>query len=146
MLRVKRPVSQQRIAKPANGCAHDIELIINLSRCGELFILHNHRDIINSPLLWQEQLFAFRIRNQYQPRQPHRDLSAGFAMLMRMEPTGRRPLRWSKGHRAGASGGNHALGTAVNGAGNLQTVPVYGGLLRQPVMNIDGCLLPLLKL
>ena len=67
-------------------------------------------------------------------------------MLMGMEPAGRRPLRWGKGHRAGASGGNHALGTAVHGAGNLQTVPVHGGLFRQTVMNIDGRLLTLLKL
>ena len=146
MLRIKRAVGQQRIAKPANGGAHNIELVVNLAFRGEFLILHDHRHIIDSPLLWQEQLFTFCIRNEHQSGQPHRHLSAGFTVLVRVEPTGRRPLRWRKRHGTGTSCGNHPLRATVNDAGNLQTVPVHGSLLRQTIMNIDGCRLTLLKL
>ncbi|CSS05181.1 Uncharacterised protein [Shigella sonnei] len=53
MLWVDCTVGQQRIAKPAHGGGHHIQLIINLPISVKFFILNNHRNIIDTPLFWQ---------------------------------------------------------------------------------------------
>ena len=98
MLRINRPVGQQRIAKPADGSGHDVELIVNLTISRELFVLNNHRHIINAPLLRQHQLANLFIFNQHQSGQSHRYLTAGLSMLMRVEPAGCRALIRREGH------------------------------------------------
>ena len=98
MLRINRPVGQQRIAKPADCGGHDVQLIINLPISRELFVLNNHRHIINAPLLRQHQLANLFIFNQHQSGQSHRYLTAGLSMLMRVEPAGCRALIRREGH------------------------------------------------
>ncbi len=138
MLRVDRAVGQQRIAKPAHRGAHHIQLIVNLPVSGELFVLDDHRHIVDAPLLWQAQQAAFVILNQHQPGEPHRHLMPGFSVLMRMEPAGRRPLLRGKGHRSLAAGFDDAVRAPVHLARHFQTMPVDGGLFIKGVVNING--------
>ena len=138
MLRINRPVGQQRVAKPPNGGGHHIQLIIDLSVRGKLFVLNNHRHIVYPPLFWQEQFANVFIFNQYQARQSHRHLTTGFPMLMRVEPAGCRTLFRREGDGALAARRNHPLRAAVHLAGNFQPMPVQRRLLGKLVMNIHG--------
>jgi len=138
VLRVNSAVGQQRIAKPSHRGAHYIQLIINLSVGGEFFVLHDHRHIVDAPLLRQAQQAAFIILNQYQPGEPHRHLMPGFAVLMGMEPAGGRPLIRGKGHCPLATGFNDAVRATVHLARYFQTVPVNGGLFIEGIVDIDG--------
>ncbi len=143
MLRVDRTVGQQRITKPAYRRAHHIQLVVNLPVCAEFFILHNHRDIINAPLFRQAQQTTFVIFNQHQPGQPHRHLITRLAMLMRMEPAGRRALVRRKGYAALITGFNNALRPAIHLTRHFQTMPVQRGLFCQRIVDINRHRFPL---
>jgi hypothetical protein len=78
------------IAKPADRRAHDVELIIDLAAAKRLSCTITGTSSI--PTAWATATARFLIRNQHQPGQPHRHLTTGFSMLMRVEPAGGRPL------------------------------------------------------
>ncbi|MNY36964.1 hypothetical protein D3C86_1714920 [compost metagenome] len=65
MLGVNRTVGQKRIAKPTDGCAHHVQLIVDLPVGGKLFVLHNHRHIVDAPLFWQAQQSTFVIFDEH---------------------------------------------------------------------------------
>ena len=138
MLGVDRAIGQQRIAKPAYRRGHHIQLIINLTVCGEFFVLHNDRHIVDTPLFGQTQQATFVIFNQHQACQPHGHLMARFAMLMRVEPASCRPLLGGKGHGALPARFYNPLRAAVDLARHFQPVPVQRRLFCQRVVNING--------
>ena len=79
---------------------------------------------------WQAQQAAFIVFNQHQTGQPHRHLMARFAMLMRVEPAGRRTLVRSKGDAAFTTRLDDALRPPIHFARDFQPMPVQRGLLR----------------
>ena len=146
MFGIESAIGQQRIAKPADSGAHHIQLVVDLAGGGELLVLDNHRHIIDSPLLRQQQASALFILDQHQAGQPHRHLPAGGPMLMRMKPAGGRPLRRREAHRTGGARGDNPLWSAVDLARDLQAMPVQRGLFRQLVGNVNRNGLPLRQL
>ncbi len=136
VLRINGAVGQQRVAKPAYRRAHHVQLVVNLPVSGEFLVLHNHRHIVDAPLLRQAQQAAFVVFNQHQPRQPHRYLMARFAMLMRMEPAGRRALVGRKGDAARAARFDDALRPTVYLARHFQSVPVHRRLFSKRIVDI----------
>ena len=146
MFRIESAIGQQRIAKPADGGAHDIQLIINFASGGKLLVLYDNRYIIDSPLLRQQQASALFILDQHQPRQPHRHLPTGGPVLMGVKPAGGRPLRWREAHRPSGARGDNPLRSPVDLARDLQTMPVQRGLFCQLVSNVHRDGLPLRQL
>ncbi|CNU32029.1 Uncharacterised protein [Salmonella enterica subsp. enterica serovar Bovismorbificans] len=146
MLRIDSAIGQQRIAKPADGGGHNIQLIINLAIGGEAFVLNDHRHIVDAPLFRQAQFANLVIFNQHQPGKAHRHLAPGFAVFVRMNPAGRGALLRRKRHRTGSACGNNPLRTAVDDAWNLQTMPVKRRVFGQLVMDINGHAFSFVKL
>ncbi len=146
MLRINRPIGQQRIAKPTDGSGHDVQLIVNLTISRELFILNNHRHIINAPLLRQQQLANLFIFNQHQSGQAHRHLMTSLPMLMRVEPAGCRALIRCEGHRTFPTRRNNTLRATVDFTGDFQPVPVQRRLFGKLVMDIHRHRLPFTQL
>lgn len=71
---------------------------------------------------------------------------AGFAVLMRVEPTGRCALGRGKGDRAAGARFNNPLRPTVHIPRHFQTMPVHGGLFGEMVTDINGNGFALLKL
>ena len=61
---------------------------------------------------------------------------ARFAMLMRVEPAGCRPLVRGKGYAAFTPRLDNALGTTIHFARDFQPVPVQRGLLGKRIVDI----------
>ena len=67
---------------------------------------------------------------------------ARFAMLMRVEPAGRRALFRGKGYAAFTTRPDDALRPPIHFARDFQPVPVQRGLFRKRVMNVYRHRLP----
>jgi hypothetical protein len=139
-MRAGRAVDQQRVTEDADLAAERLALG-EPAVVGERLVLHHHRHVVDPVRVGKRTHVGGRVVDQEHAREPAVDLLLGALVGMRVVPERRGRLVDPPLRREGGAGPDRLLRSAVHAGRQVHAVPVHGGVLAEPVADVDHDLL-----